>query len=246
MDQSRVEPVVLRAVDRLRKHLGRDVSALYLRGSAARGEWIPGLSDVDFYLVIKDDLPGKQAVIGSEVGQVLQLGSLEPQISCKVVTESDVRQNRIGSYLTGLDARLLLGDAVLEGLQAPTLSELRTYGQHYSEYIGRYWKAIRDYRDTFAEEVRRLDYLVLKSAQSMLMAHGVVALEKAEVAELFLKEFRDLPLAYVVGKAGEFRFSWPEPIEHLRELSVFREEAASFLSELENCSKAKRSSQSPK
>jgi hypothetical protein len=243
MDQSIVQPVVLRAVEHIRRHLGRDLSALYLRGSATRDDWIPGLSDVDFYVVVKDDLPRTRGSIKSELDQVMRLGFPEPQISCRVVTESEMRQNRIGSYLTGLDAKLLLGNALLEGQQTPTLGELRTFGQRYSEYLSRYWIGIRDQRNTFEEEVRRLDYLVLKSAQSILMAHGVVALRKDEVTELFLKEFGDLPLAYVVDKARDVRSSWPKPMERPQELSLFCREATSFLSGSENYLKARRSTQ---
>ena len=36
------------------------VIALYLRGSYPRGDWVFGLSDLDFYLIITDDSLGKR------------------------------------------------------------------------------------------------------------------------------------------------------------------------------------------
>jgi len=241
LEQKRIKPLVLSAADQIRRHLGKDISALYLRGSAARDDWVFGLSDVDLYLIVRDDPLAKRGVSKSEIDAILQSVSLEPQISCRVVRESYLRQNHVGSYLTGLDARLLLGDAVLEGLQAPTLDELRDFGLRYLEYLDRYWKRSKENRrSSLLEEVRRLDYMVLKSAQTVLTAHGIVALRKDEVAHLFQKKFGDLPLANVVGKARDIRSSWPEPASHPHELSLFVREADSFLSSMESYLKMRK------
>ena len=245
--EQRVKPLVLNAADRIRRHLGKDISALYLRGSAARDDWVFGLSDVDLYLVVRDNSLTARNAEKSKLETILQSVSLEPKVSCRVVTESDLGQNRVGSYLTRLDSRLLIGDAVLEGLQAPTLDELRIFGRQYSEYLDRYWKGIKDRKcSSFEEEVRRVDYMVLKSAQSILMARGIVALQKDEVANMFRREFGDLPLAHVVGKARDIRSSWPEPMGHPHELSLFCREAGSFLSSTERYLKSRRSTPIPK
>ncbi len=244
MLEQRVKPLVLNAADRIRRHWGKDISALYLRGSAARDDWVFGLSDVDLYLVVKDNSLATQDVNNPKLETILQSVPIEPKVSCKVVTESDLRQNRVGSYLTRLDSRLVFGDAVLEGLQAPTLDELRLFGRRYSEYLDRYWKGIKDQKcSSLEEEVRRVDYMILKSAQSVLMTRGIVALQKDEVANMFQREFGDLPLAHVVGKARDIRSSWPEPMGHPHELSLFCREADSFLSSTERYLKSRRPTQ---
>ncbi len=241
----RIRPLVVNATDHIRRYFGQDTSALYLRGSAARDDWVPGLSDLDLYVVVKDNLLATQN-IKSELETILQSVSPEPRVSCRVVTESDLARNRVGSYLTSLDSQLLFGGAVLEGLQAPTLDELRVFGGQYSEYLGRYWQEIRNREySNLEEKVRRVCYMVLKSAQSILITHGIVVLQKDGIANTFRREFRDLPLVHVVTMARDIRSSWPKPLEHKRQLSLFCGEADSFLSSTERYLKLRRPASMP-
>ncbi len=211
---------------------------MYLRGSAAREDWIPGLSDVDFYIVVKDDLQHARTTIRLEFDRAMQSLFLEPQVSCRVVTESEVRTNHVASCLSGLEAKLLSGDSILEAQQKPDSSELQAYGRYYLSYLNQYWAKVRSQMNTFEGDVRRLDYLVLKSAQSILMANGAVALRKDEAAKLFLHRFGDHPFAHVVEEAREIRSSWPEPAKHPQKLALFRKDATFFLSGLGNYLKA--------
>ncbi|MEM2094481.1 MAG: nucleotidyltransferase domain-containing protein [Candidatus Bathyarchaeia archaeon] len=229
-----IEPLVLYASRLVDGYLGSGLTALYLRGSAARDDWVPAFSDIDLYVVVKDELSYQRLALESELRQAMQLAFPKQQVSCRVVTEMNVYSDRVGSYLTGLGSKLISGKSILEEQKAPTSIELQVFGQRYLRNLNQFWRKLRFQRNTLEDDTRRLAQLVLKSAQSILLANGNLVLKKEKAAELFVKRFANCPLAYVVEKANEIRLSWPQPTKHPEELSTFCIDAVSFLSGLES------------
>jgi len=134
MFSNRLNPLVTRFTTLTQRHLSDEVVALYLRGSAARDDWVPGLSDVDFFIVVRD------GTLENASSRRLFHSNLNPIVedvnrrwpgetpSLRVVPLSHVSTNPIGSFLTGINAQLLLGSDVLAQVSRPSPLDLSRFG----------------------------------------------------------------------------------------------------------------------
>jgi hypothetical protein len=201
--------------------LGGDVLALYLRGSAARGEWVPGLSDVDFYMVVKNEVfydNAARTALRRRVESILEAHKPSWAVSsCKVVPESSIKNNPVGALLTGMDARLILGQDLLREAQKPTIEDLRSFGVNYALSLCNHWKLAPK---TSLELAAWAQHMVLKLAQAALLTRGVVKLRKIEVVDDFLKYYGKYPLASVVEWAWETRSLWSRSINRPKVIAL--------------------------
>jgi predicted nucleotidyltransferase len=215
----RVNTLETRFTSLIQRHLSNEVLALYLRGSAARDDWVPGLSDVDFYMIVRDgifeNLSSKESFYG-ELNLILEeIGRRwsKENPSLRVVPLSRLSTNPIGSYLTGIDARLLLGSDVLWQVPKPSSLDISRFGSAEFNRFYSFWTREFDpdrVSDTLLEAAHQ-QQVVLKLAQTALLSRGVSALRKQEVADAFMREFQSFNLAHVVDQAQRFRLLWPKP-----------------------------------
>jgi predicted nucleotidyltransferase len=70
----------------LQATLGPNLAALLVHGSAARGEYHPGQSDVDLLVVLKEDPPGALAAIGP----ALQLARFSARIEAMILRADEI------------------------------------------------------------------------------------------------------------------------------------------------------------
>ena len=212
------------------------LAAAYLRGSAARGDNIPGISDVDFYLIVHDS-----AILNASARKILY-ERLHPMTqeanrrwvaekpSFRVVPFSHLRLNNVGSYLTSLEAKILLGSDVLAQVTKPSTTELSQFGHEELRRFLDFWARQDDDATTFdslSEMAARKQYLVLKLAQTALFSRGIISLRKQEVCVVFRKEFYTLDSADVVEEANHLRENGLQS-SHESELRSFINEADRF------------------
>jgi hypothetical protein len=76
-----------RLAARLEQVLGEDLVALVLYGSAARGDFVPGRSDVNLLLIVADASPATLRAVGPAVHEWVKTGQAPPLI----VSEADWR-----------------------------------------------------------------------------------------------------------------------------------------------------------
>ena len=220
MSDDHLNPLVTRFTTLAQRHLSPQVVALYLRGSAARGDSVPGLSDIDFFIVVRD------GVLGNVFSRELFHSKLNPIVedmsrrwsrevpSFRVVPLSHLSTNPVGSFLTGIDARLLLGSDILGQITPPSPSDLSRFGCVEFDRFSSYWAGRADEGRVLAnlsEEAVYQQYVVLKLAQTALLSQGILKVRKQEVADAFSKEFPDFSLAYIVDQAQRQRLTWPTP-----------------------------------
>ena len=235
MPGHRLNPLLTRFTTLVQRHLSHEVVALYLRGSAARGDSVPGLSDIDFFVVVRD------GVLGNVLSRESFYSSLNPIVedvsrrwpreapSFRVVPLSHLSTNPVGSFLTGIDAQLLLGSDVLGRIPLPSPSNLSRFGSAEFDRFSSYWARRADegrILGNLSEEAAYQQYVVLKLAQTALLSKGILKVRKQEVADAFTKEFPDFDLAYIVDQAQRLRLSWATP--RREEMRSFTREATLF------------------
>jgi hypothetical protein len=234
-------PLVARFTTLAQRHLSEQVVALYLRGSAARDEWVPGLSDIDLYMVVRDDTLGDtfsrelfQRNLNTIVSETSRRWPRETP-SIRVVPLSHLSTNPVGSFLTGVDAQLLLGSDVLGRIPKPNPSDLSRFGVEEFERFSSYWARRADkgsFSGTPFEEAAYQQYVVLKLAQTALLAKGVLEVRKEEIADAFTKQFSTFSLSSIVDQAQRLRLAWPKPSRG--EMRSFVREATPFPQALRN------------
>lgn len=230
-----LDPLVMRFTTLAQRHLSHEVVALYLRGSASRGDSVPGLSDIDFFIVVRD------GVLGNVFSRELFHSRLNPIVedtrrrwpreasSFRVVPLSHLFTNPVGSFLTGIDARLLLGSNVLGRIPLPSPSDLSRFGCAEFDRFSSYWARRADegrILGELSEEAAYQQYVVLKLAQTALLSKGILKVRKQEVADAFAKEFPDFDLTHIVDQAQRLRLTWPTPRKE--EMGSFVHEATLF------------------
>jgi predicted nucleotidyltransferase len=218
-----------------KRHIITDVEAVYLRGSAARGDWVSGLSDVDFFIVAPDrvleDTRARELLhrkLDFMRGEIIARWPRENP-SMHVVSLSSISSNTEASYLTRLDAQLLLGSDVLEGVPRPSQSNLMRFGAVELDRFSNYWskRARTGYREeNLLAGAAYEEYVVLKLAQMALLAKGVSKTRKEEISESFAVEFPDPRLAGIVDTAEQLRRAWYDPPK--KPMSSFVRDAALF------------------
>lgn len=196
------------------KSLSDQLVAAYLRGSAARGDNIHGISDVDFYVIVRDsaflDASSKQ-IMSQSLDTLVQEANVRWAVekpSFRIVPLSYLKANKVGRYLTSLEAEILLGSDILTRAARPSSTELSQFGREEFKRLSDFWTQ-RESNVTSFESLSEMaaykQYVVLKLAQTALFSRGIVALRKQEVPEVFRKEFPTLDSADVVEKAQRLR-----------------------------------------
>lgn len=202
---------------------------------------VPGLSDTDFYMLVRDEVLGD---IPSRVLFERNLNYIVEDVSqrwpknipsIRVVPLEQLSTNPVGSFLTGVDARLLLGPEVLGRVSPPSSSDLSRFGATEFDRFSSYWERRTDegrVSSNLPQEAAYQQYVVLKLAQTALLTRRILKVRKQEIADSFTNEFTDFSLAHIIDQAQRMRVTWPRP---------FREDMRSFVSEAVLFPKALRS-----
>lgn len=94
------DALILKLTAKLKKEVGNEIAALLLVGSVAKGNYVRGDSDCDFYLVIKKDRD-KQVDILQRIGKVKAEFENDPQYSSildlMVFFEEDLNEENINA-----------------------------------------------------------------------------------------------------------------------------------------------------
>lgn len=109
------------AVERCRAYFGGRLTAFYLHGSVAQGDAIPGVSDLDTYLVIEDEmrLPDRQWLAEAEKTLVSQYLALTDGVHLTACSIAELQQNDFAKFALKYNAILITGRDVVSEMQVP-------------------------------------------------------------------------------------------------------------------------------
>jgi hypothetical protein len=197
--------------------LAEEVVALYLRGSLARGDWVPELSDIDFYFVIKDHIfedkhlqshfmKNLQTIIEEIRGFIPAI-----EVSCRCESESKILSSKVGSFITSQDSQFLYGHNILQKIPTPTLKEIKEYGKRMVIDLCNHWIKTEEQREKpqkLEDAVNGAQYMILKLAQNGLFVKGILKFKKEEIVNTFLSEYPEFQLKNLVEEAYRIRQKW--------------------------------------
>ncbi|MCJ7632777.1 hypothetical protein MUP77_10360, partial [Candidatus Bathyarchaeota archaeon] len=153
----------------------------------------------------------------------------DEKISLKIVPLSYLSTNNVGSFLTGINARLLIGTDVLGKFPQPLSWDISRFGIRELDRFLNYWtnSSFRRKSGNILDEVIYQQEVVLKLAQTALLSKGILEARKNEAANAFLKEFPNFRLAHIVDQAQHLRSMWPRTASNMN-LKNFVDEARQF------------------
>ena len=111
------------------------------------------------------------------------------------------------SYLLSLDSQLLAGIDILANAKKPSKEEIQAYGKRMLDTQIGDWTAHLEKMESTVEEVPGNIYMVLKLAQSALLARGIIRLGAREVCAEFSRQFEE-EIAAIVSEACELKIEW--------------------------------------
>lgn len=217
--------------------IGNGFKALYLRGSYPRGDWIFGLSDLDFYVIVNDQMLHKATLktkLDRELSDFLNtIRRTNPdlRISFNYDGKLKVLQEKCKSYITSQDSKLLFGVDVLNEVPEPKIIEIESYGKKMTVYLCDYWiqssKNLKN-QQTREDAVRTAQYMILKIAQNALFAKGILKFKKSKIVKEFEAEYHDFQLKNLVQEAYRIRSKWALMQKDRQKIDAFLERATYF------------------
>lgn len=214
-----------------------DFVALYLRGSYPRGDWVFGLSDLDFYIIVKDRVLRKSSLKANFDRRIsrflrgVRVANPEFRISLSYDGEMRVLDEKCKSYITSRDSKLLFGEDILGGVPEPDIDEIKSYGKKMAIYLCDYWMSSEELRkrpQTREDAVRIAQYMTLKTAQNALFAREILKFRKSEIAKEFREEYYDFQLKNLVEEAYFIRSKWSLVRGDIKRLEKFLERIDNF------------------
>ncbi len=199
------------------------VSAVYLSGSLARGDWVAGFSDVDLVVL------GERV----HVGDVQRLKKLLEEtlggVSVSIVPRDLAGADRIETYLLACDSSLLVGEDLLGHPARPGEAEIREHGRMLLKQQIEDWIRFRDSRKDSerSEDASSTVYMVLKLGQAALLSRGRICFGSKEILNEFRQHFAGDLVSYVK-EAYELRSHWPDVRTDRKRLQAFSKGAVRF------------------
>lgn len=230
----KVNEITKLCVEFCEESIGRDVGTLYLRGSYPRGDWVFGLSDLDFYVILKDRVvcePSYQAL--KHFVDELRLAHPAYRISLQCNTTRRILNDKCKGYITKRDSRHLFGEDLLPTVAEPDIDELKKYGNKVAIYLCDYWlDSIKSCGSQsskyFTADVRLAQYLTLKIAQNALFGEGKLKFKKPAIVEEFHNTFQNFELHGLVKDAYAIRSKWSTVRRDVQLLETFLERNIRF------------------
>lgn len=216
-----------RFVDVVAKKYGEGVKAVYVGGSVARGDFVPGRSDIDFYIVSKGDnkeelqksLEGEARKL--EIRYFRDLRHLHGEVVGVTVTTLTEIQKGTSFLGTGFEyqnfiktGKLLWGDDVKAFIPKPTLKEQREDARNFLKGV---YQSVQTWEKTFKwfkwiplklipkrnkeRWTRQAFSLIFRSASVMLCGDQVYVSGKEEIATAFKKKYPKEELCNIISQA---------------------------------------------
>ncbi len=201
------------------------LNSLYLSGSLVRGDYVSGFSDVDLIVVGEKIVDTEVRELKKQVNKTLQ--GIEVSISTYIV--SGLEREKVESYLLSLDSLLLAGADILTTTKTPSREEIIAYGTRMLDrQIDDWIKYSEERTPNLVNEAPGNIYMVLKLAQTALLAGGIVCLGTKEILSEFSEQFEGQQLVSYVREAYELKTSWKVVQADVERLESFASRAIKF------------------
>lgn len=215
---------------RCKEEIGESILSLYLRGGIVRGDFVPGYSDVDFYLVFKKEAFQNESILKKIKRQVkelcLNLGkSYNMEVSCYMASENEAKKACMETYLASLECNLLFGDDVLKNAPPYPLEKVKTEAWNV---LAAWFKSVFAHPAKEPHEAQGATYMVLKMAQEALFLKGIIEFDKRKIVNRFMKEYSDFPQKETVEYAYYIRSNWQKIKDDKQELMTAVKRSVAF------------------
>lgn len=123
-------PVVEELEDLCQKYFETRLASSYLHGSIDKGDAVPGISDLDYFLIIFGTVSEKDRIWIRETVSLLQAKyKLVEEVHLAVYTIDEIKKNRFALFTLKYNASLRLGKNIME------LLELRGCDIYYPDKV---------------------------------------------------------------------------------------------------------------
>jgi predicted nucleotidyltransferase len=201
------------------------ISSLYLSGSLVRGDYVSGFSDLDLIVVGERIVDTEVKTLKKQLSKTLQ--GIEVSISTYSVL--GIERERVESYLLSMDSVLVAGADILAATQTPSKEEIIAYGTRMLDrQIDDWIKYSEERTPSLVDEAPGNIYMVLKLAQTALLAKGIVCLGAREILSEFSEQFEGQQLVSYVREAYELKTSWKMARTDIERLESFAGKATGF------------------
>jgi predicted nucleotidyltransferase len=207
-----------RAVDEITQvcsnGLKKDIVALYLIGSVAKGDFKPGKSDLDFELILTDNADPKTIFDFSKiVYSIIEKYGLRKHACIHVLHEYEidlinkfhpsVYHSVEGLYELKEYGKLLLGKNILDKFTYPPPEQMKGIVICQMHCIRRYYYPwIMGPNSISKDLINNPDKSIVQQARALMDAFAMLALitkgiyevRKSRIKQVFVKNFREFPL----------------------------------------------------
>jgi len=190
------------------KH-GDEIEAIYAGGSFVRGDFVPGRSDVDLYVVAKkSDGKGLQKIFAQEARELekkcfADLKQIHDEVlSIEVTTLDEIKTGK--SFLgAGFEyhsfiasGKLLWGNSIKDIIPKPSRKAESASAQNYLMkafgLVSQWEEQIRSLTEENKERlIRQAFSLIFRGAAIVLCGNGVYVGDKEEIVHAFKRTFTD-------------------------------------------------------
>lgn len=191
------------------------IEALYLGGSVARGDFVPGKSDIDLYAVFKDPSEDTEKLFEQEIKQIesrhLQgvYGFNPNPISLAFTTIEEIREGRsfLGSgfehYNFIRDGKLLFGSDIKELIPKPTREQEILEANHYLKSVE------QSYRNIPPQNIATLFSYIFRTLCVSLSSKGLYVSSKKKAVDSLIEQFPgEKTLIEYISKVYELYLKW--------------------------------------
>lgn len=201
------------------------ISSLYLSGSLVRGDYVSGFSDLDLIAVGEKIVDTEVKKLKKQVSKTLQ----GIEVSISTYTVGGIEREKLESYLLSLDSVLVAGADILATTQTPSREEIIAYGTRMlDKQIDDWIKYSEERTPSLADEAPGNIYMVLKLAQTALLAKGIVCLGAKKILSEFSEQFEGQQAVSYVREAYELKTSWKMVRTDTERLESFASKATGF------------------
>jgi len=204
------DKAVAEFIKNLREELGEHIKAIYVAGSYARGDFVPGRSDIDIYIVLdKRDLSIENKI--NEIAQRIEEKYLkeveyyhQAPFSVTITSIEEIKSERswLGLgweyYIFKKEGVLLYGEDIRSIIPEPSREAITTLVKNFIE------KSV----PTRGQLINQCFSLIFRSASIFLSLKGKYFASKKKVVEEFEKEYGDCNITRMLKEAYDLWVTW--------------------------------------
>ncbi len=190
----------LKALDRIEeiceeKHFSEHIETVYLSGSVARGDFVPGRSDIDLYIVLDERDENIENSFRQQMNEVVdeylqELKKYDPDGVSTAFTSLEEIENEETFLGAGAEyqnfiesAELLYGEDLKDEIPEPTKDEVNKSIEHYFDMMEVKYEQMRP------QHTRKLFSSIFRTLSMLLTERGIHVSSKEKIVEKFEQAF---------------------------------------------------------